>query len=258
MYKNEFLENLKNRLSSLPIGEVEKTVEYYRELIEDMVEDGMTEETAVGSLRDINHITDEVLKDYHQNSDHGSTNNDSEYCEAKATFHDGSFRDKAGVFYEEKVKPFGNHETKIGKKRYPTWLIIILSVTAIIWIPLLLGLGIGAIGLIFGLSVGLFALILGLFIALIAVIVSVGFVVPFSGIVVLIATPTAFITLGAIEGFIFLGSSLALIGLGILAIIACCYLFKWTIQLMKTFCKYIMVFSRFLTRKFKSMRGKTK
>lgn len=60
MTKQDFLNNLKNRISQLPSSEIEKSLDYYSEMIDDRVEDGMTEEDAVNALGDINKIVESI------------------------------------------------------------------------------------------------------------------------------------------------------------------------------------------------------
>ncbi len=56
--ENEFLIELKNRLSHLPISETGKVLSYYSESLQDKIEDGMTEEEAIKSFESI----DEIVK----------------------------------------------------------------------------------------------------------------------------------------------------------------------------------------------------
>ena len=63
MTKSEFLEELKCRLSELPDYEIEKTVSFYAECIDDRIEEGMTEEAAVSALGNIDDIVNEILID---------------------------------------------------------------------------------------------------------------------------------------------------------------------------------------------------
>ncbi len=53
---NEFLIELKNRLSHLPISETGKVLSYYSECLQDRIEDGMTEEEAIKSFESIDEI----------------------------------------------------------------------------------------------------------------------------------------------------------------------------------------------------------
>ncbi len=61
MNKNGFAENFKQKLHMLPHGEVEKSLLFYTEIIDDRVEDGMSEEEAVAALGDINEIVHEIM-----------------------------------------------------------------------------------------------------------------------------------------------------------------------------------------------------
>lgn len=62
MNREIFLHQLRIRLSQLPEPEIEKRLEYYSELIEDMVEDGMSEEAAVASFGDINQVAQSIME----------------------------------------------------------------------------------------------------------------------------------------------------------------------------------------------------
>ncbi len=63
MNKYEFLSLLRERLSVLPTEDVERSVSYYREMIDDRIEDGLSEEEAVAALGDINDIVTHILAD---------------------------------------------------------------------------------------------------------------------------------------------------------------------------------------------------
>ena len=52
MTKDEFLLTMQNALSGMPRADLEKTLQYYREMIEDRIEDGMSEEAAVADVGD--------------------------------------------------------------------------------------------------------------------------------------------------------------------------------------------------------------
>lgn len=63
MNKTEFLAALANRIQELPQSDRERILDYYRELIDDHVEDGMTEEEAVEALGSLDDIVEQILKD---------------------------------------------------------------------------------------------------------------------------------------------------------------------------------------------------
>ena len=61
MNQQQFLAALENRLNGLPQGDIEKTLEYYKEMIEDRIEDGMTEEEAVQEMDPLDEIASQTL-----------------------------------------------------------------------------------------------------------------------------------------------------------------------------------------------------
>ncbi len=63
MNKEVFLHQLRIRLTQLPEEEIKKQLDYYAELIDDMTEDGISEENAVESFGDINILVRHILQD---------------------------------------------------------------------------------------------------------------------------------------------------------------------------------------------------
>ena len=50
MTKQEFLNELKNQISEYPSEETKQSLEYYSEMIDDRIEEGMTEAEAIASM----------------------------------------------------------------------------------------------------------------------------------------------------------------------------------------------------------------
>lgn len=63
MNKYEFLTELCARLQNLPEDDVRRSADYYVEMIDDRIEDGMTEEEAVASLGNIDEIAKSIIAD---------------------------------------------------------------------------------------------------------------------------------------------------------------------------------------------------
>ena len=61
MNKEEFLRALEQRLDALPESEWVKSISYYDEIIDDMVENGLTEEEAVAHLGPVQKIAEDDL-----------------------------------------------------------------------------------------------------------------------------------------------------------------------------------------------------
>ena len=60
MNKNEFLKELKKRLKNLTTVDTAKSLEFYSEMIDDRMEDGMSEEEAIDSLGSIDDIAEQI------------------------------------------------------------------------------------------------------------------------------------------------------------------------------------------------------
>ena len=99
MNKNEFLTTLRERLNGLPEEDIIKSMDFYGEMIDDRVEDGMSEEEAVAALGSIEEILSQIL---------------SEVSLPKLV--------------KEKVKP---------KRALKVWEIVLLILGAPLWIPIL-------------------------------------------------------------------------------------------------------------------------
>ena len=63
MTKVEFLAELRAALAGLPEADIEKSLDFYSEMIDDRVEDGLPEEEAVAALGSIEDIKTQILKD---------------------------------------------------------------------------------------------------------------------------------------------------------------------------------------------------
>lgn len=63
MNKQEFLDNLKGALSGLPQSEIDGRLAFYAEMIDDKVEEGMSEEQAVAELGSSEGIASKILSE---------------------------------------------------------------------------------------------------------------------------------------------------------------------------------------------------
>ena len=63
MTKNEFLSLLKYKLNKLPYDEVEERINFYGEMIDDRIEEGLSEEQAVSEMGNVNEITEQIICD---------------------------------------------------------------------------------------------------------------------------------------------------------------------------------------------------
>ena len=63
MNKTEFLYAIRARISQLPPQDIQKSLDFYAEIIDDRMEDGMTEEEAVAAMGPLDEITEQILLD---------------------------------------------------------------------------------------------------------------------------------------------------------------------------------------------------
>lgn len=63
MNKSEFLDKLGDRIHLLPEDDIQKSLEYYGEIIDDCIEDGLTENEAVARLGNMDEIVSQILSE---------------------------------------------------------------------------------------------------------------------------------------------------------------------------------------------------
>ena len=64
MTKSQLIDKLKKELSGLPGDEVESRIAFYSEMIEDRMEEGLSEEDAVSAIGNINEIVAQIKAEY--------------------------------------------------------------------------------------------------------------------------------------------------------------------------------------------------
>lgn len=61
MNKLAFLSALRDRLSGMPKDDIDRSIDYYREIIDDRMEDGLTEEEAIAAIGSVEGIASQIL-----------------------------------------------------------------------------------------------------------------------------------------------------------------------------------------------------
>ncbi len=132
MSRDAFIGELRHRMAGLPQETVERTVEYYGELIADSVEDGLSEEEAVARLGSLEEIVASVVKD-------------------------------------TPLTQIVQTRVQEGKKKgISGWLILLLVLGAPVWLPVL----IAVLAVAFALFVALWAVVIALWAVVAAVILT--------------------------------------------------------------------------------------
>lgn len=63
MNKQEFLEQLKNGLNGLPENEIEERLYFYSEMIDDYMEEGLTEEETISRIGSIDEVISQIISE---------------------------------------------------------------------------------------------------------------------------------------------------------------------------------------------------
>lgn len=117
MMKKMFLDRLRNRLSHLPKEEQDERIAFYSEMIDDRIEDGLTEEEAVKSITSIDEITKEVITDI-------------EVVDSKNTINKNTIKEKTTKFVKDKKKTSNVLLIVLG---FPIWFPLLISFIAILF-----------------------------------------------------------------------------------------------------------------------------
>lgn len=99
MDKKEFLWSLMDGLSGLPMEDIDRSLDYYSEMIDDRMEDGLSEEEAVAALGPVGEICSQILAET-----------------------------PLSRLVKEAVRP---------KRKFRVWEIILLVLGSPVWVPLM-------------------------------------------------------------------------------------------------------------------------
>lgn len=102
MNKAEFLNELKTKLNGLPQNDIEERVSFYTEMIDDRVEDGMSEEEAIEQIGPVDKVVETIVSEI-----------------------------PLSKIVKAKVKP---------QKKMPVWAIVLLVLGFPVWFPILISL----------------------------------------------------------------------------------------------------------------------
>ena len=109
MNKKEFLDELRVGLAGLPESDLEERLNFYEEMIDDRIDEGLTEEEAIAGLGTVEQIIDQIAEET-----------------------------PLSKLVKKKIK---------NRRRLRTWEIVLLSVGAVVWVSILLALVAVAISL---------------------------------------------------------------------------------------------------------------
>jgi len=189
MNKQEFVSALTKKLSGYPEKEVEERISFYVEMIEDQVEEGVSEEEAVSKIGSVDSIASQIMEEL------GHTENTQTETETEPE-----------IPYETQ------RETKSRSKREMSpWIIVLLILGSPIWFSL----AIAAVSVIFSLFVVLWSVIISFWSVFAALLgCAIGGVA--AGVVLLVVG-------NGFVGTVLIGAALVCAGLSIFAFFGCKY-----------------------------------
>ena len=112
----------------MPEADKQRSVDYYSEMIDDRMEDGLSEEEAVAAIGDLDEIVEQILH---------------ETPRPPATVHNGQKQQKRGL---------------------EPWMIVLLVLGSPLWIPLV----VSAVSVVFSIYVSLWSVVISLYAVFIA------------------------------------------------------------------------------------------
>ena len=138
MDKFEFITELRAKLWALPEEDKQRSVDYYSEMIDDRMEDGLSEAEAVAAIGDLDEIVEQITAE--------------------------SPRPPAAV----KAEPEEKNPKQVKQRRMEPWMIVLLVLGSPVWVSLL----IAAASVVFAVFVSLWAVVISLYAATFALAVS--------------------------------------------------------------------------------------
>jgi hypothetical protein len=134
MNKHEFLAALRRELTALPHGELTEQLNFYNEMIDDRMEEGMTEEDAVAGIGSVEGIAAVILADRAADGDPIPRSEKPAEEEISAPCHDIPQQDNTRTDGSASEPKRSSGETS---KLCP-WEIALIALSSPLWVPLLI------------------------------------------------------------------------------------------------------------------------
>lgn len=209
MTKTVFLEKVRSGISSLSENDIKRWIDYYSEMIDDRIEDGISEEDAVAAMGSVDDVISHILRD--ENAEPTNINNAEPNKKDKNLF--------------DTIKDFINRHVTDENR---IWVILVVVLAVPIWVPVLTSL----FGAIVSVVVSLFSVVVGIYAGAVALVAAfVGCVV--KGIAVL--------SVGALLGsaMMYFGIGFICLGIGILMFLLANLCARLIIKGIKFVCSYV-------------------
>ena len=134
MNKHEFLAALRRELTALPHGELTEQLNFYNEMIDDRMEEGMTEEDAVAGIGSVEGIAAVILADRAADGDPIPRSEKPAEEEISAPCHD--------IPQQDNIRTDGSASDPKGSpgetSKLRPWEIALIALSSPLWVPLLI------------------------------------------------------------------------------------------------------------------------
>jgi hypothetical protein len=134
MNKHEFLAALRRELTALPHGELTEQLNFYNEMIDDRMEEGMTEEDAVAGIGSVEGIAAVILADRAADGDPIPRSEKPAEEEISAPCHDIPQQDNTRTDGSASEPKGSSGETS----NLRPWEILVIVLSSPLWVPLLI------------------------------------------------------------------------------------------------------------------------
>jgi hypothetical protein len=134
MNKHEFLAALRRELTALPHGELTEQLNFYNEMIDDRMEEGMTEEDAVAGIGSVEGIAAVILADRAADGDPIPRSEKPAEEEISAPCHDIPQQDNTRTDGSASEPKGSSGETS----KLRPWEIALIALSSPLWVPLLI------------------------------------------------------------------------------------------------------------------------
>ena len=206
MTKREFLDALKEKLSFLSGKELSDRLDFFGEMIDDLTEEGLSEEEAVSRIGSVDKVAWQIIADMH------SSGSDTE---SKGKEKDEyKYEDKDKYKYKDKEKDKEKNkrsstERRKEGRRLGIWEILLIVLASPIWLPLALS----VISIVLSVFVSVGSVVISVWVTFAALAVSGAASLLFGAAMTVLGRPAV--------GLVLIGSGLAVSGIAIFCFFAC-------------------------------------
>ncbi len=233
MSRDEFMRELEYLLQDIPDEDKADAIAYYRDYLEEAGSEN--EDSAIREFGSPERVAAIIRADLNGNLEQGGEFTDQGYEDERFKEPNYSItprldlpEERAGEtggnrrYHYGENRPEDGKEKRKGRRRWEWWQILLLCLAAPVLLPIVLGLGGGALGLVFGVGSGAVGILTGLAVVLLCLAIALPAVtlgILMAGVVLIIFGVTHLTVM--VQGILYIGTGVGLFGLGMLFLSLC-------------------------------------